>query len=256
MESQVTVGLAFAAGMASILSPCILPILPSFLAYISGVSVQQIVPPSAAASRVGTGGAGAPPTGAGGAGTPRALVVAHAAAFIAGFTVIFIALGWTAGLVGRLFWGYQTALQRVGGLVITALGLHLAGWVPIPGLDREVRVHVSRKPAGLAGSFLVGLAFAGGWTPCVGPILASILVLAGTTPRSAMLLMAAYALGLAVPFLALALGFHRLTALRRHAAALQRASGLVLAGMGLLLASGGLSRLTAWLLQWFNPIGL
>ncbi len=260
---QPTVWLALAAGMASCLSPCILPLLPSFLAYLSGLPVQQLAPTApAAGAQPGSGptpGGVHPPAGmapAGLAWRSRTLVLAHAAAFVAGLSVIFLALGWAAAWVGRFFWDYREVLQRLGGLAILVLGLHQAGLLPIPGLEREWRLQASRKPAGLLGSFLVGLTFAAGWTPCVGPILSSILVLAGTTPDAALVLMAAYALGMGLPFLALALGLHRLMALRRHAPKLRRVGGLVLASLGILLASGGLLRLTGWLLSWWGPLAL
>lgn len=244
MESQVPLLVAFGAGILSVLSPCVLPILPSFVSYITGLSIDQ------AGNLRGSSASGL------GMQSSRVRALTHATFFILGFSVIFLALGWTASLVGQLFWTFQVPLRRLGGVLVIALGLFLLGWLRIPGLDRDLRVHMARRPTGLLGSALIGMAFAAGWTPCIGPTLASILVLAGTSPGRAVYLMAAYAFGVAIPFLGLAAGIGSVGWLRPYAGTMQRVAGGLLVVMGFLLVTGTMNRITSWLLQWFGPIGI
>lgn len=219
--------LAFVAGLLSFLSPCCLPLYPSYLSYISGISVEELQ-------------AGAPAT--------RRKALVHAIWFLAGFSTVFVALGLSTSLLGSFFTANQKLIQRVGGVLVVAMGLSLLGLLPIGFLRREARITFSRLPQGYLGSLLFGLSFAAGWTPCIGPIMASILVLAATNPGTGGVLMGAYALGFSIPFLILAYMVGSLPFFRRYARVVDRVSGALLIVMGTLLFTGQMSRLTAWLI--------
>jgi cytochrome c-type biogenesis protein len=160
--SDVNVLVAFAAGIFSFLSPCVLPLIPSYVSFISGVSLEDMRHDQAL-KRV------------------RARVVLNSIAFIAGFSLVFVSLGVSASFLGSLFFGYRDSIRIVGGLFILLVGLYLIGLVKIPALERYLQFNLKDKPAGYLGSVLVGITFAVAWTPCVGPILGAILALAGTS---------------------------------------------------------------------------
>lgn len=220
---NVALGAAFAAGLISIASPCVFPLLPVYLGYLSGDEVQS-------GARAG----------------PR--LVGHALAFVAGFSVLFAALGATATGIGAFLAAESVLLERLGGIVIVVFGLGLLGVLRVPMLAREARAHIGRR-RGAGGAFLLGLAFAAGWTPCVGPILATILVLASQVHeavRGAVLLLV-YAAGLGVPFLALAalaaFTTARLPRLDRYLPWAERAGGVLLVGLGVVMGLGMFGRL-------------
>ncbi|MDH5588533.1 MAG: cytochrome c biogenesis protein CcdA, partial [Gemmatimonadota bacterium] len=183
LEIQVSFPLAFAAGVVSFLSPCVLPVVPSYVAFISGLTLEELRDGSTTQAR-------------------RSAVV-HSAFFVLGFSMVFMTMGWAATSLGQALGGALPWINRAGGFILVVFGLYLAGVLPVPGLARELRVHLAEKPAGRLGSVLVGVAFGAGWTPCIGPILASILFYAGleTTRVQGTLLLGTYALGLGVPFL-------------------------------------------------------
>lgn len=186
---------AFLAGLLSFVSPCVLPLTPAYIAQLTGPAVwrSQEMEPRERSSM-------------------RAVTSLHAVAFVAGFTTTFIALGATASVLGAFLSAHQDVLRQVGGLALIAFGLHVAGVLRLPGLDRERRFLLRPGRSGYVASFLVGLIFALGWTPCVGPILASILILAAQahTLGAGVLLLAVYSLGLGIPFLALGVAFDRI----------------------------------------------
>ncbi|MBX6378259.1 MAG: cytochrome c biogenesis protein CcdA [Clostridia bacterium] len=231
MATDATLPLAFLAGLLSFLSPCCLPVYPSYLSYISGVSFDELK-------------TGAPAV--------RRRALRHALAFVLGFSSVFVALGASSSLLGTLFIGYREIVQRVGGLLIVAMGLFLLGLLPRRFLQREWRLPWAGRPSGYIGSALAGLAFAAGWTPCIGPILASVLVLAAANPAAGLRLLGAYAAGFAVPFLALAYAVGSVRFLRRYAPLTERVSGGVLVAMGILLFSGEMSRVTAWFITLYG----
>jgi cytochrome c-type biogenesis protein len=226
---------AFAAGLLSFLSPCVLPLVPTYLAVITGRSVDELT--------VG--------------GAARRSAVANAALFVAGFSVVFILLGVSAGAVGQVATGAGVWIARVGGVVVALLGLHLLGVVRWSFLQREARaLDASRRGGrrlGRAGTALIGMGFAAGWTPCIGPILASILTVSATTGSvgDGLVLLASYSLGMAVPFLvaALALGqfIHAAPRFRRWLPVVERVSGVLCLGLAALLLSGWFERLGVWL---------
>ena len=222
--TNVTLLGAFLAGLLSFVSPCVLPLTPAYVARLVGPAVWE-----------GTA-AGAPTRP-----SLRAATLFHAAAFVAGFTVTFIALGATASALGSALSAHQDVLRQVGGIVLILFGLHVAGLIRIPGLNREKRFTMSARDTSYPASFVIGLIFALGWTPCVGPILSGILLLAAQagTLSSGVLLLLAYSLGLGVPFLVLGAAFDRLApTLKRltpYLPAIEVVTGVLLALMGVVI---------------------
>ena len=235
---EVTFAGAFLAGLISFVSPCVLPIVPPYLCYLAGISLEELA-------------------GEDNAGVPAMRVIFAALAFVMGFTTVFVALGATASVVGQLVTRHLDVLAWVAGIIIIVMGLHFLGLFRIGLMHREARVQVTRKPAGLTGSFVIGLAFAFGWTPCIGPILGAILFVAGAeeTAGQGAVLLAVYSLGLGVPFL-LAATFagpfmNWAKGFRRHMATVEKVMGLMLVATGVLFITGGMSYMAFWLLETF-----
>ncbi len=239
--SSVSFGLAFLAGLASFLSPCVLPLVPSYLTFVSGMTLDELTAEN---------------------GTPgRARAMVHASLFVAGFAVVFVALGFASSLLGAAVGKSLVVLQRVGGAMIVLFGAYLIGILRPRFLSSDRRVHLARRPGGLLGSFAVGVAFGAGWTPCVGPVLASILLYASTSGSAVhgASLLATYALGLGLPFLIAALALTQFLAgvqrLRRWLRPLEIVAGIMLVVVGLMLATGRFAQLSgtlAGLGQLFN----
>ncbi len=238
MESamQLSVIVAAGAGVISFLSPCVLPLFPSYLAYVAGVPLSDLQ-------------AGSPNAAV------RTRVVRNALGFIAGFSLIFIALGASASAVGQLFFPYRFVVQKIGGVLIILFGLYIAGLLKIPALAREWRPMTWENHGGFLGSVFVGMAFSSGWTPCIGPILGSILVLAGTGESigQGALLLGAYAFGLAVPFFLGALAVNRFlqffARFKRALPVVNAVAGSMLVMVGVLLFSGYFTLLNGYLIQ-------
>lgn len=241
---SISFGLAFIAGLVSFLSPCVLPLVPSYVTFVTGMTVDELT--------------------AGGPRAARGKAALHASMFVLGFTLVFVALGATATVLGATLRRSLPLLQQIGGVVIAAFGLYLIGVLRLTALMRERRVHIASKPAGLAGSLLVGIAFGAGWTPCVGPVLASILLYAGlkTTMLKGMLLLGTYALGLGVPFFVAAVGLNWYLAgtriLRRWLRPIEITSGVLLVVVGVLLFTGRFTALSNFLAGFGQliPVGL
>jgi cytochrome c-type biogenesis protein len=239
--SLASLATAFAAGLLSVLSPCVMPLMPAYLSLISGISVEEL--------REGESGEGAArPEGL------RRRVLLGCAGFVAGFSSVFVLLGASATVVGRVLqtwqvhlFGVEITAVQVAGVVIIAMGLHLMGVLPIPWLYRDTRFGSSLRPRSFLGTYLVGAAFAFGWSPCVGPILGGILTLAGgrETVYEGMLLLAVYSAGLAVPFLlagwSIEFFFQAFQRVRRHFRQVELLSGALLVGVGLLVATNRLA---------------
>jgi cytochrome c-type biogenesis protein len=235
MDGSISFAVAFAAGVLSFLSPCVLPIVPGYLGFITGMSLDELQ------------------------GTPsRRAVLVPALFFVAGFSLIFLLLGASATLIGQVMKVYQDWIARIGGLLIIVFGMHLLGVFRVGTLMRERRFHLSRSPAGYAGATVAGAAFGAGWTPCLGPVLGALLTYASTraTLSGGMLLLGSYALGLAVPFLiaAAATGMFLKASQRMRGAIpiLEKTSGVILVLVGLLLVSGTFAVLSGWLTR-FTP---
>jgi cytochrome c-type biogenesis protein len=244
---NLNIFIAFVAGLASFLSPCVLPLVPSYLAQLVGPGVLQAMQvdgatPSERGIQVDAAGTGV----AAFAPARRWLALWHALAFVGGFSVAFIALGATASVLGGFLKSHQQAISQIGGLVLILLGLHFAGFIRIPLLYREGRLHWRPAERSYGASFLIGLIFALGWTPCIGVILTGILVLAAqsATLAAGIVLLGAYSLGLGVPFLILGAAFGRaaplLKRLAPHLGAIERATGIVLVLMGIIIFNGWL----------------
>ena len=235
--NEVNLGLfvVFLAGIMSFLSPCVLPLVPSYLALVTGMSLEDLQ-----------------------AGVNRRATFIHSLLFVLGFSAVFIVLGASASFLGQFFQRYELWIARMGGVIIIVLGLHLSGVFKLAPLMREKRIHVSDTPAGYLGTIGVGMAFAAGWTPCLGPVLGAILTYGMSTDTmwAGVGLLTAYSAGLAIPFLVASLaldaflqGFKRF---RRWIPVVEKASGLMLIGLGVLLLTGQLTALTAMLAR-FTP---
>ncbi len=240
--SNVTLAHALIGGFISFAAPCVLPLVPPYLCYLAGVSLDEL--------EAGKGAA-AP-----------ARVARAAIAFVAGFATVFVTLGATASAFGRLVMAWSGVLSMIAGAAIIVMGLHFLGILRIPLLYREARIEVTRKPAGLLGAYVMGLAFAFGWTPCLGPILAAILVVAGseaTVGRGALLL-AVYAIGLGIPFVLAALFAGPFLALmnrvRTKVRYMEAVIGVLLIVTGIAMLSGWLTGLSFWLLETFPGLAL
>jgi len=221
---QVSLAVAFAAGLASFLSPCVLPVVPGYVSFVTGVTLDDFRSSRRASA--------------------RRQAAEHAALFILGFSLLFVALGASATALGALVRRSLPLIQQLGGAVIVLFGLYLLGLLKVPLLLQERRVQLAAKPAGRVGSVVAGIAFGAGWTPCIGPVLASILLYAGmsATVLHGAALLAAYALGLGVPFFIAAVAFNwflaRTRFLRSWLPWIERAAGAVMVVAGALLFTG------------------
>ncbi|MGW8265641.1 MAG: cytochrome c biogenesis CcdA family protein [Longimicrobiales bacterium] len=235
MTESVGIGIAFGAGVLSFLSPCVLPLVPSYLSFVTGMSLEDLQE-----------------------GVNRRTTLIHSLLFVAGFTGIFLLLGASASFLGQFLRAYERWISRVGGILIILLGLHLAGAFRLTPLMRERRVHLNDKPAGYLGTLGVGAVFGAGWTPCIGPVLGAILTFAASQEQfwSGVALLLVYSLGLAVPFLLAALALdaflRAFSRFRRFLPFVQLASGLLLVLLGLLLLTGTFSALSTYLIR-FTP---
>ncbi|ATY86398.1 cytochrome C biogenesis protein [Kyrpidia spormannii] len=230
MSEPVTLWLAFGAGLLSFVSPCVLPLYPSYISYISGVSWGE------GADRA----------------EARRRALKYAIFFVLGFSTVFLALGWSASLIGQLFVEYKMWLRIIGGIVVIFMGMVIAGWIRSDWLMQEKKWTVNRKPVGYFGAWLIGVSFAAGWTPCIGPILASVLVMAANEPGRALLFMALYALGFALPFLILAFSLTSWKWLQQKSGVVSKAGGVIMVVMGFLLLTDSLSTITVWLTKLFG----
>jgi cytochrome c-type biogenesis protein len=230
---QTSLMAAFLAGLLSFISPCVLPLVPSYLMYITGLSFDQLSD-SAQRHRL------------------RNTIMPNALLFIAGFSLVFIAFGASASLIGQLLTDYQHLIRKVGGILIVLFGLYLMGILNLRFLMTEKRIHLHNRPAGYAGSALIGATFAAGWTPCVGPVLSTMLMYASTTDTltDGVTLLAFYSLGLGLPLFAAAMGMDRFLSTfkraRRYQKAVSAVSGLFLILFGLILYSDSLTLLTSF----------
>ncbi|WP_377288681.1 cytochrome c biogenesis CcdA family protein [Rhizobium sp. SG2393] len=239
--ADISILTALIAGALSFLSPCVLPLVPPYLCYMAGVSIEDFRAEGAAA-------AGAP---------RRRAVFVSALAFTLGFSTVFVALGAGASTIGMVLRQNIDLLAQIGGVIIILMGLNFLGVIRIPFLSREARFQGGGKPATLTGAYVMGLAFAFGWTPCIGPVLGAILGVAASreTVGDGAMLLAVYSLGLAVPFW-IAAGFSGafmrfLARFRRHLGLVEKAMGLLLVLTGLAFLFGLVSRVAIWFQQTF-----
>ena len=234
METEsLTVVVAFTAGLLSFLSPCVLPLVPSYLTFITGLGLEDIT-------------------------RARRTTLIHAVLFVIGFSLIFVLLGAGATAFGRLMLAYRTWIARIGGVMMILMGLWMMGVLRFDALQQERRVHLSDKPIGYLGTVLVGIAFGAGWTPCLGPTLGAILLLAAneTELMKGIGMLSAYSAGLAVPFLIAALGVERFLQFfqkfKHNLGRINQIAGVLLIVVGVLMLIGWFQRLAA-MLQGYTP---
>ena len=246
MGMEVTVFGAALAGLLSFFSPCVLPLVPAYLCFLGGASMEDL-------TRTDT--------------LDRQLerrVFISALFFVIGFSTVFVILGAAATVLSQFVAQHMLILSRIAGVIIVLFGLHYSGLLRIPLFNFEKRFHLHNRPAGMFGAFILGLAFAFGWTPCVGPILATILMIATTGGDSAdgITLLAVYALGIGIPFLVAALGVRPFMAFMRRFRHHMRRVEIVIGGLlvvtGVMIFTGSLSAISNWLLEsvpWFSRVG-
>jgi len=234
MNQEITLLAAFAAGFLSFVSPCVLPLIPGYISFVSGVSVEEMRSDVAPA-------------------TSRLQIFLTSLAFVLGFSIVFVALGASATAVGKFLFAKLPLLSKIAGVILIVFGLHTMGVFRLAFLESEKRVHSQRKPAGPLGAVLVGIAFAFGWTPCIGPILGGILAIAGSknSVGEGITLLAIYSLGLGIPFLITSLAINQFFGaakkIRRYYHAIELTSGVLLIAIGLLIITGQLTIITRYL---------
>jgi cytochrome c-type biogenesis protein len=227
------IAVAFAAGLISFLSPCVLPLVPGYISIVSGSSLEQLKAQDKQASLLRT-------------------VLMNSITFIVGFSITFIILGASATWLGQVLVSWRLLLDKIAGLVLIVFGVHVLGIVKINALYQDKRFHNVDAPRGAAGSLVLGLAFAFGWTPCLGPILAGILAIASTkqTVSDGMLLLGVYSAGLGIPFLLTSLALNQFLSFysrfKKHFHAVEMVSGALVIAVGILMVTGSLTRLASW----------
>ncbi len=221
----VSYSASFVEGLLSFFSGCVLPLIPAYFSFITGYSLEELTVADA---------------------TVRKKVIVTTLAFVFGFSFVFVLMGATATFLGEVIFRYNDWVRIVGGAVVVIMGVHLIGWLRIPFLYTEKRIHLSRKPVHVFGTFLAGMAFAAGWSPCIGPLLGSVLIMAGSreTVIEGILLLSAYSLGLALPFLCMSIFIDRLLVILKQARKTLRyintVAGLLLIFIGILLMTNNL----------------
>ena len=229
--NDVSFPLAFMAGVLSFLSPCVLPLVPSYVSFITGMSFEDLTG-SADRKRV------------------RNLTITNSLVFIAGFSAVFIALGASSSVAGQILFRYQEWLRIIGGILIIIFGLFIAGFLKLDFLMRERKLHLGGKPAGYIGTFAIGMTFAAGWTPCIGPILGSILLYAGAKGSAVygIKLLSVYSLGLGVPFFISSLAINSFLSyskkLQRYMKIIMIISGILLIAFGVIMLTNRLKDIT------------
>ncbi len=237
MHPQLNIATAFLAGLVSFVSPCVLPLIPAYLSFLTGSSLEELKAGQSAAQRT--------------------RVLLHALAFVGGFTIVFMLIGLSASAVGAAFNDYKDWIARIGGAVIIILGLNMIGLFKIPFLAMDKRLQVRSANRSLVASFLVGLGFAAGWSPCIGPILSGIILLASQERIGpATFLLFVYSMGLAIPFLLTAAAITQalgiLNRIKRYLNAIEIGAGAFLVATGLVLVTGSFVRVAGFFYQYLN----
>jgi cytochrome c-type biogenesis protein len=238
MSQEVTLLTAFAAGFLSFISPCVLPLIPGYISFISGLTLEEMQGKAPGSSS-------------------RARVLLVSSSFVLGFTVIFVAAGASASALGKFIYAQSPILEKIAGTLLVVLGLHMMGVFRIRLLESDKRIHTQRKPAGPIGAFLVGTAFAFAWTPCIGPILGGILAMAASRESvgEGMQMLAVYSLGLGVPFLLTSVAIDRFftaaARIRKYYRVIELVSGALLIGVGLLIFFDQFTLIARYLTPYF-----
>jgi len=237
---EISTLIAFSAGLLSFVSPCILPLVPSYITYITGVSFKELTDVKAKAKL-------------------RWATVSHSLLFIMGFSTIFILMGASASYLGQILVQYQYWIMKGGGTLIILLGIHFTGIINLPFLQMEKRIELRKKPLGYLGSFLVGIVFAAGWTPCIGPILSTILIYASTSQNftTGILLLTVYSMGLGIPFFLSSLAFNSFLSafdrIKRYMRVITIVSGIFLIIIGILFLTDTFKEINTYLNMFGNP---
>ncbi|MDQ0161844.1 cytochrome c biogenesis CcdA family protein [Bacillus alveayuensis] len=229
--SDINIFLAFGAGLLSFISPCCLPLYPAFLSYITGMSINELKSENARIQK-------------------RSLL--HTLFFLLGFSVIFIAIGFGTSFIGNLFLNYQDLIRQIGAILIVFFGLVILGVFTPDVLMKERRFEFQNRPAGLLGSILIGMAFAAGWTPCTGPILASVILLATSNPGSGIIYMIAYTLGFAIPFFILSFFIGKINWIKKHNVMIMKIGGVIMIIMGVMLFFDWLTKIIIFFTNLFG----
>ncbi|MFV9510814.1 cytochrome c biogenesis CcdA family protein [Tepidibacillus sp. LV47] len=225
--------LAFIGGVVSFISPCVLPLYPSYLSYITGISVDQLKNNFNQRDI-------------------RKRALYHTLFFTIGFSIIFISLGFSASLIGDLFYQFQDIVRKIGAILMIVMGLFLGGFVKWNWLMKERRMEIKNKPTGYLGSLFIGISFAAGWTPCVGPILTLILALAATDPSKGTIYLLAYSIGFALPFFIMAFFIGSTKWIVRYSEKVMKIGGALLVFIGILLFTNQMAKITVYLTKWFG----
>lgn len=224
---EVNIWIAFLAGLASFVSPCCLPLYPSYISYITGVSVSQLKEEGSREIRIRT--------------------LSHTAFFVLGFSIVFYTLGYGAGALGDYFKEYQTLISKLSAILVIVMGLFLLGIFQPQFLMRERKLRINLKPAGYFGTLLIGIGFAAGWSPCIGPILQLIISMALNDPSSWFQYMTAYTIGFAVPFMVFAYFLGSVKWILKYSGPIMKAGGALMIVMGVLLYTEKMTQITIWL---------
>lgn len=232
--SEINIFVAFMAGFLSFISPCVLPLFPAFLSYITGMSVNELKEDNKMLSR-------------------RSIL--HTIFFLLGFSTVFIMLGFTASMISEFLLTYQDMIRQIGAILIIFFGLVIVGVLNFEFLMKDRSISFKNRPAGFFGSFIIGMAFSMGWTPCMGPILMVVLTLAATQPQLGMVMMISYTLGFAIPFLVLSFFVGRLKWIRKNSQLLVKIGGYIMIFVGIALFFDWMTKLTSFLASLFGFYG-
>lgn len=232
--SEINIFIAFGAGFLSFISPCVLPLYPVFLSYITGMSINELKTENAMMRR-------------------RSLI--HTISFLLGFSSIFIMLGYTTTFVGEFLLSYRDIIRQLGAILIVFFGFVIIGFFKFEFLMKDRKIQFKNRPSGFFGSFLIGMAFSMGWTPCTGPILAAVLSYAATDPDSGVFLMTSYSLGFSVPFLIMSFFIGKMNWIKKHSLKIVNIGGYIMIIMGVALFFDWMTKLTSYLAGLFGFSG-
>jgi len=231
---EVSLFLAFGAGFLSFISPCVLPLFPAFLSYITGMSVSELNEDNKKLTKK---------------------AMSHTVLFLIGFSSVFVMIGFTTTLISDLFIMYQDVIRQIGAILIIFFGLVIVGILNFDFLMKDKRIAFKNRPAGFIGSFFIGMAFSMGWTPCTGPILMVVLSLAAQQPEQGMVLMISYVLGFAIPFLVLSFFIGKIKWIKKHSVKLVKVGGYIMILVGIALFFNWMTKLTSILADWTGFYG-
>ena len=229
--SEINIFLAFGAGFLSFISPCVLPLFPAFVSYITGMSVSELSQDNKGFNRKS---------------------MLHTILFLLGFCSIFVILGFSSTLVAEFMQKYQSLIRQIGAILVIFFGLVIVGVLNFEFLMKDKKVRFKNRPAGFLGSFIIGMAFSAGWTPCTGPILMIVWGLAATNPELGLVMMISYSLGFAIPFFVLSFFIGKLNWIKRHSMLMIKIGGYIMILVGISLFFDWMTKLTSFLASWFG----